>query len=207
MYKDAESLAAAMLSASKGNTTEWPGQDPPVLSALFEIDPVSGSGSLTIGYNKERLRSARAAVSEVINATVRLSSAAALRSDAFPDGLGCSYLFWRSPLYSNGLGAGALALIFSQAFNVIAILYCMDMVRMRVSRVKEMLLLSGAPLTRLLYASYTPLTRLLHASYTPVKRILNACDRAAADYLLGIQRARTPHALLARLWYFLELRA
>lgn len=144
MYKDAESLAAAMLSASRGNRTEWGGNDPPSVSALFEIHPLSGSGTLTLGYNKEQLGSARVVLSEILNATARLSSES-LKSTAFADGLGCKYLFWRSPLYSNGIGAGALSLIFSQAFNLLAIMYSMDMVRMRVSRVKDMMLLSGLP--------------------------------------------------------------
>jgi len=144
MYKDAESLAAAMLSASRGNRTEWDGNDPPSVSALFEIHPLSGSGTLTLGYNKEQLGSARVVLSEILNATARLSSES-LKSTAFADGLGCKYLFWRSPLYSNSIGAGALSLIFSQAFNLLAIMYSMDMVRMRVSRVKDMMLLSGLP--------------------------------------------------------------
>ena len=55
------------------------------------------------------------------------------------------YLVWRSPLYSNGIGAGALALLASQAFNSICQMYAMDAVRMRMSRVKEMFLLSGLP--------------------------------------------------------------
>ena len=84
--------------------------------------------------------SARIVLTAVLNATAAISN-----KELFPHGLACEYLFWRSPLYSNALGAGALALLVSQAFNLIAILFCMDMVRMRVSRVKDMMLLSGLP--------------------------------------------------------------
>jgi len=47
---------------------------------------------------------------EVLNATARLSGNA-----AFSEGLGSQYLVWRSPLYANGIGAGALTLIVSSA--------------------------------------------------------------------------------------------
>ena len=110
MYENGQELAAAMLSATKDEEAErkraWGGEPAPVISALFEVDPATGSGTVTLGYNKEKIRSARVLLTEVLNATARLSD-----GEAFPDGLGCSYLFWRSPLYSNGIGAGGLALL------------------------------------------------------------------------------------------------
>jgi len=144
IYDNAEKLAAAMLSASKDDEDElervWGGNPAPVLSALFEIDPASGSGSVILGYNRQKIRSARVLLSEVLNATARISDA-----DAFPTGLGSAYLFWRSPLYSNGLGAGALTIIVSSSFLACCNVFVMHMVQMRVSRVKDMLLLSGLP--------------------------------------------------------------
>jgi len=98
LFQNAEELAQALLNASKAEPSDWGGYSAPSVSALFEIDPVSGSGTVTIGYNKDVMKSARAVMSEILNATARMGNA-----EQFGDGLGCSYLFWRSPLYSNGI--------------------------------------------------------------------------------------------------------
>jgi hypothetical protein len=59
MYKDSEALAEAMLKATNSDDAVWAGKPPPSLSALFEIDPLSGSGSVTLGYNKKHFRRCR----------------------------------------------------------------------------------------------------------------------------------------------------
>ena len=132
-YPDEAALNKAMLLSSSGNASCS-------MSAFFEVDANTGSGNVTLGYNKREVASARVLVSQFLNATARLSS-----ETAFPDGLGCSYKVWRSPAYSNGLSSGFLTLIVVFAFNALAILFAMDMVRLRVSRVKDMFLLSGLP--------------------------------------------------------------
>jgi hypothetical protein len=56
---DAAALGLAMLASTAGNTSA-------AMSVLFEVDPVSGSGSVTLGYHKERMRSARLLVAQVL---------------------------------------------------------------------------------------------------------------------------------------------
>jgi ABC-type multidrug transport system ATPase subunit len=132
-FQDAAALNLAMLSSTAGNSSAS-------ISVLFEVDPLNGSGSVTFGYNKVTMKSARVLVAQALNATAYLA-----RPNTFPTGIGFSYLLWRSPLYSNAISAGGLSLLVCTAFNVLAILYAMDMVRLRVARVKEMFLLSGLP--------------------------------------------------------------
>ena len=132
-FEDAASLDLAMLAATAGNSSA-------AVAVLFEVDPLNGSGSVTFRYDKETMASARLLVAQALNATAYLAD-----PGAFPKGIGCSYLIWKSPLYSNAISAGGLSLFVCTAFNVLAILYSMDMVRLRVARVKEMFLLSGLP--------------------------------------------------------------
>ena len=87
MYENAEKLADAVLSAAKDELSASPSDvGVPVMSALFEIHPVFGSGAITLGYNKKKIRSARVLLSEVLNATARISN-----GKDFPHGLGCRY--------------------------------------------------------------------------------------------------------------------
>ena len=117
-------LNATLTAASESDTG-------PYLPGAFEFSASGVEIASVLTFNQSVAFSARVAVEQLY---LGLSTGAEVQ---------VSYMQWANPLMQNSFGVGGLQYITASAFAYLAPFYTEEMVRLRISRVKDMMLLSG----------------------------------------------------------------
>jgi len=130
-YADAAALADAVSANSAAALVEgeW---GVPTLAAAVDVNQAEGWVALT--YNHQQTWSARGALRNIYDGL-----------DGVDGGTSptIAFLKMESQLAQNSFGVGGLTGIVAMTFAILGAFYCEEMLRIRVSRVKDMLMLAG----------------------------------------------------------------